>query len=208
MERLLLFSEVDTDCIEYTDPVKGEDKIYRNIITYNSKKLFIQTSVLRNKNTVEGNFLTAELNGTSKTLYNFFSEIDSLNILAAKQYSKEWFGQDMSLEDLNEMYKNTIVPAKDSDSLPSIRIRISENVKVFDSDRKEAPLALVNGNNITVILSLKGLNFCATAFNTNWEIAQIKVHTQLKPKKAVLNEYAFLSDPEPEFDIPTESDSE
>ena len=131
--------------------------------------------------------------GYNKKLYNFLSKLDEhvVNVVSSK--SEDWFGKNIPIENISQMYNKFIKAAKTSENNCTIHFVFDKakseliNKKNENVDTSE----LVKGISLECIAELKFLVFTKDTCFVNWEIKSAKIH-----KKIIrVPKFGFVEDP-------------
>ena len=99
---------IDLDKITYNTPKKNKGQ-YIGEVLYNNQKIKITTSYLKCMLpiTISDNrcYLELELDSDDKDLYEFFADLDDINMSTAFHNSKTWFGEQIPLDIIDDYYR-------------------------------------------------------------------------------------------------------
>ena len=131
--------------------------------------------------------ITQNLDSNSVSFVNYLNNLDSIIIEKAHISSKEWFGKELSIEKIKEIYN----PSVKGVGYQSFRARLQiDDVTVWDPCNKQIPLACVMaGCDVKLSVECSGIYFIANEFGLSWKILQIKLYPD-----DTIKGYAFLSD--------------
>ena len=171
------YDYIDLDNIIYHTPKKTNGK-YISKVLYNNKKISIKTQYLKciNKINISENrcYVEFELDTTDKNLYDFFSDLDDVNMLTAYENSKEWFGENFPLDIIDEYYKRFIRYNSKLYKL-YIKIKIPYNktsgilLENFNSEDFK------HNNLLSLNISYNGLCFMQQQFSSEWVLDSYEV---------------------------------
>ena len=127
---ILKYDDIDISKINYSKPEKIGPS-YFGSISYgdNLKPLMIQTGKMKCLNSIEGMkdkknpYLEIEIPKGKFDMYDLFLSLDDQNIKTTVKNSQEWFGKDLPLEAIDDMYKRTTKPFK-KDSNPTLKFKL------------------------------------------------------------------------------------
>ncbi len=209
---ILRYTDIELSKINYDKPEK-QGSFYYSSINYNNKPLFIQCpkmiSLLSGSNITEktpSNLESEPLN-SDFSFYDFLLGLDDRNIKETFK-NKEWFGKDIPLELIDDMYKRTVKPVK-KDSKPkfSFKIPIIKNkiqCQIYDQNKVFQSIDRIQqGSELIYILHIRGLKFLKHNFYCDCYISQIKLSISLDERYNILNECLIddEDDKKEDFDI-------
>lgn len=210
--NILKYTDIDLTKIKYDVPTK-QGSFYYASINYNNKPLFIQSpkmiSLLSGDDIMKktSSNLDCEPLNNDFSFYDFLLGIDDKNVKETFK-NKDWFGKDIPLDLIDDMYKRTVKAVK-KDSKPKfsfkipiiknkIQCQIYDQNKVFQSIDRIQP-----GSELIYILHIRGLKFLKHNFYCDCYISQIRLSISLDEKYNILTDY-FIDDNEEnveDFDI-------
>ena len=193
----------------YNAPAKGDDGCYFvRATTDDKKKHFIQLNKVRISATSDTDITIDPVSMGNKRK---IAAINTANLQAAKENSKEWFGKDKSTDALKAAYSDAELVAE----------RIPPT-KVFSAEQEVVDFtAIGEGVECSLILEYVGMWFAKTAFGPAYNVVQVKLHPE-PIKSEYPEEYAFVDEeevepepepeaepePEPEAEAPVDETSE
>jgi hypothetical protein len=192
--------EIDVTKINYLKPEK-QGVIYYSPISYKNEPFYLQIPKMICKKG-RGEVLKKNLNidmeniNTDFSFYDFLLNFDELNINETHKNNKEWFGKDIPLELIDNMYKRSCKPVK-KDNNPTFSFRvpiIKDKVQCQIYDQKKTCIEfsrLDEGMEMICILHIKGLKFLRQHYYCDCYITQIKVFLEKDLKYSILDKYAF-----------------
>ena len=141
------------------------------------------------------------------SFYDFLLGLDDRNIKETFK-NKEWFGKNIPLELIDDMYKRTVKPVK-KDSKPkfSFKIPIIKNkiqCQIYDQNKVFQSIDRIQqGSELIYILHIRGLKFLKHNFYCDCYISQIKLSISLDERYNILNECLIDDDDDKkeDFDI-------
>jgi hypothetical protein len=197
----LKHDELDLKKVKYMKPEK-QGLVYYSPINYQNEPFYLQTpkmickkngdKILELKNTG----LEMETMNTDFSFYDFLLNFDERNVKETFKNNKDWFGKDIPLETIDNMYKRTCKPAK-KNMKPIFTFKIpfiKERVQCQIYDQKKTCVGfdkLSEGTEIICILHIKGLKFLKQHYYCDCYISQIKVFLEGDTKYTILDKYAF-----------------
>ena len=207
---ILRYTDIDLTKINYDKPEK-QGSFYYSSINYNNKPLFIQCpkmiSLLSGSDIIgkTPSNLDCEPLNSDFSFYDFLLGLDDRNIKETFK-NKEWFGKDIPLELIDDMYKRTVKPVK-KDAKPKfsfkipiiknkIQCQIYDQNKIFQSIDRIQP-----SSELIYILHIRGLKFLKHNFYCDCYISQIKLSISLEERYNILNECLIDDDDDKEEDF-------
>jgi hypothetical protein len=202
---IVKFSDVNLKKISYTKPEK-QGQYYYSAITYGSKDpLHIQTSrmicksegsecVLKKTPTMELEGLTLDY-----SFYDFLLSLDERNIQETFRNNESWFGKDIPLEVIDDMYKRTTKPNKEN-SKPKFIFKIpvvknSAQCPIYDQKKICQPIDKITNNcEVILILHIRGLKFLKQHYYCDCYVSQMKVFLPSEEKYSVIQDYVIEDD--------------
>jgi len=143
--------------------------------------------------------------GYNKKVYNFLSKIDEHVTEYVHTHSRDWFGKDIPLENLTQMYNKFIKAPKTSDQNCTINF-VFDKTRSEVIDKKNEPLdisELNKGIHLECISQMKYIVFTKDTCFISWEICTARVH-----KKVVkVPRFGFIEDPADLSDDDSEEES-
>jgi len=208
---ILRHTELDLKKINFKKPDK-QGLIYYSAIDYQNSPFYLQTpKMICKKNGFEisenkNNNLEMEPMNVDFSFYDTFVNLDELNVKKTFENNKDWFGKDIPLEVIDNMYKRSNKPVKkDSKPIFSFKVPISKgNVQCQIYDQKKTCVDLnqiKEGTEVVCILHLKGLKFLKQHYYCDIYISQIKVFLEGDHKYTILDTYSFNDAEEEEMEI-------
>ena len=118
MSGVLTYKEVDFDSITFTPPKKIQKKYFASTrYVKNGKKLkelYFQLSGLNvistqldTSNDRRG-YIEVDVGRANSRLYNFFRRLDEVNVNNAVKNTLEWFKEELSKDDIEDIYRTPI----------------------------------------------------------------------------------------------------
>ena len=208
---ILRHTELDLKKINFKKPDK-QGLIYYSAIDYHNSPFYLQTpkmickkngfEVMDNKN----NNLEMEPMNVDFSFYDTFVNLDELSVKKTFENNKDWFGKDIPLEVIDNMYKRSNKPVKkDSKPIFSFKVPIVKgNVQCQIYDQKKTCVDLKQikeGTEIVCILHFKGLKFMKQHYYCDIYISQIKVFLDGSHKYTILDSYSFNDAEEEENEL-------
>lgn len=120
-----------------------------------------------------------------------FSEIDEHIIAQAKASKVEWFGKEISDETVVSAYQKSLNPELElSASLAKVKGKV---VTAFYDTQKTPIETIESGTKVDLLVELIGIVFMKRTFEPVWNVLQVRVRAEPKPK--IPREYMFKDDP-------------
>lgn len=198
---ILSNSDLDLKKINYKKPEK-QGIIYYSGIDYQNSPFYLQTprmkltrSGLETFNSKNNNLELEPVNNDF-SFYDLLLNIDELNVKRTFENNKDWFGKEIPLEVIDNMYKRNNKPVK-KDSKPQFGFKIpmiKERVQCQIYDQKKNTLDLKSikeGIECVCILHIKGLKFLKQHYYLDLYISQVKVFLEGDIKFNILDSYSF-----------------
>lgn len=167
----------DIENLSLEKPKKLEDVYVSNV------NFTIQTPKL-NINKVSKK-LTLTLNENMEKLLNDFDN-KIINLLS--QNSSDFFEEEMTVEDAEEIYKHSF---KQSKSETKMSLSINKKLNIFNKHKEQLELGeLSSGDTVICLLKCKKIIFYKSHCEPHWEVFQIK----LKEEELKKDKYLFIED--------------
>ena len=203
-------NDIDFTKINYRKPEK-QGVIYYSPISYKNEPLYLQMPkmICKKEGTevLKKNFnIDMETVNTDFSFYDFLLNFDELNIKETHKNNKEWFGKDIPLELIDNMYKRSCKPVK-KDKKPRFSFKIpmiKDNVQCQIYDQKKTCIEFSKvdeGMEMICILHIKGLKFLKQHYYCDCYISQMKVFLETDLKYSILDKYAFNDKEEEENEL-------
>lgn len=194
-------TDLDFKKINYKKPAK-QGLIYYAGIDYKNEPLYLQTprltltksglQTIENKN----NNLELEPVNNDFSFYDSLLNLDELNVKRTFENNKEWFGKEIPLEVIDNMYKRNNKPVK-KDSKPQFGFKVpfikdKVQCQIFDQKKNTLDLKTIKeGSECICILHVKGLKFLKQHYYLDIYISQIKIFLEGDTKYNILENYSF-----------------
>ena len=194
-------TDLDFKKINYKKPEK-QGLIYYAGIDYKNEPLYLQTPKLvltkSGLETIQSKNNNLELQPVNNdfSFYDSLLNLDELNVKRTFENNKEWFGKEIPLEVIDNMYKRNNKPVK-KDSKPQFGFKVplvKERVQCQIYDQKKNTLDLKSikeGTECICILHVKGLKFLKQHYYLDLYISQVKVFLEGDTKYNILENYSF-----------------
>ena len=202
--------DVKIDKINYNKPEKNGQS-YFSAISYGDalNPFYIQTPKLickTNISEMDGKkvpYLDVEVPSGKMNVYDFLLSLDDNNIKTTVKKSEEWFGKEIPLQAIDDMYRRTTKPFK-KNTAPQIRLRlplIKNEIKcgVYNQNRIFVGTDEVKeGSEVVLILHIRGLKILKTTYYCDCYITQIKLFQEKDSKFNIIKDYSILDDEDDE----------
>ena len=196
--------------INYTKPEKNGQS-YFSSISYGDglNPFYIQTPKLICKTNISDMknkkipYLDVEVPPGKMNIYDFLLSLDDNNIKTTVQKSTDWFGKEIPLQAIDDMYRRTTKPFKKNTS-PQIRLRlpmIKNEIKcgVYNQNRVFVGTDEVKeGSEVVLILHIRGLKVLKTSYYCDCYVTQIKLFQEKESKFNIIKDYSILEDEDEE----------
>lgn len=167
----------DVENLSLEKPKKLEDVYVSNV------NFTIQTPKL-NINKVSKK-ITLTLNESMEKLLNDF---DNKIIGLLSENSSDFFEEEMTVEDAEEIYKHSF---KQSKSESKMSLSINKKLSIFNKHKEQLELdSLSPGDTVICLLKCKKIIFYKSHCEPHWEVFQIK----LKEEELKKDKYLFVED--------------
>ena len=213
MSNIIRCDDVDINKINYTKPEKNGQS-YFSSISYGDtlKPLYIQTPKLISKSNISDMknkkipYLDVEVPHGKMNIYDCLLSLDDNNIKTTVKKSDEWFGKDIPLEVIDDMYRRTTKPFK-KNTCPTLRLRlpvIKNEIKcgVYNQKRIFIGTDQVKDNvEVVLILHVRGLKILKSSYYCDCYITQIKVFQDTETKFNIIKDYSIIDDDDDISDV-------
>ena len=206
---ILKYDDINIKNINYDKPEK-KGTYYYSSISYDKQPLQIQTpkmkcmnkndEILRNSN-IDCESITNDFN-----FYDFFLSIEDRNVKETFKNNKEWFGKEIPLELIDDMYKRTIKPVKKNNKpsftfkLPTIKNKVQ--CRIYDQNKMIIDInKLDKDSEIIFVIHIRGLKFLKQHYYCDCYISQIKIITSKIERFNILDECLIEDDNNEKEDI-------
>ena len=171
------YEKYNVENLSLEKPKKLEDVYVSNV------NFTIQTPKL-NINKVSKKF-TLTLNENMEKLLNDF---DNKIIGLLSENSSDFFEEEMTVEDAEEIYKHSF---KQSKSESKMSLSINKKLNIFNKHKEQLELdSLSSGDTVICLLKCKKIIFYKSHCEPHWEVFQIK----LKEEELKKDKYLFVED--------------
>ena len=198
---VLKHDELDFKKINYNKPEK-QGVIYYAAMNYDNKPFYLQTPKMSCKNGFQeilnskNSLLDLEPINMDYSFYDSLISLDEKNVKCTFENNKDWFGKNIPLEIIDNMYKRNNKPVK-KDSKPQFSFKIplikdKVQCQIYDQKRVCVDFNKINENTeVVLILHVKGLKFLKQHYYCDIYISQVKVFLDGGNKYSILDNYAF-----------------
>jgi hypothetical protein len=171
------YKKMDLDNITYHIPKKIDGK-YIGSVLYNNDKIRVKTPFLKCMNAINISenrcYIEFELDTNDKDLYDFFADLDDLNMHHAYQNSEKWFGNQFPLDIIDEYYKR-FIRYNSKLQRPYIKINIpySKNGGILLDNINKDDFKLNNLMSLNLVHD--GIRFFKQQFTSEWSLENYEV---------------------------------
>jgi len=208
-----IYRHIDLDLkkINYKKPEK-HGLIYYAGIDYKNEPLYLQTpKLVLTKSGLEtiqskNNHLECMPVNNDFSFYDSLLNLDELNVKRTFDNNKAWFGKEIPLEVIDNMYKRNNKPVK-KDSKPQFGFKVplikdKVQCQIYDQKQNTIDLSSVKeGSECICILHIKGLKFLKQHYYLDIYISQIKIFLEGNLKYSILENYSFNDCEEEQLEI-------
>lgn len=140
----------------------------------------------------EQGYIDVEIKDRLVEIQKYFDELDNFNQVSCFEHSEEWLGKNLSMSEIEGVYKSSFKNNQ-------LRLKIeNDNIRIFDLKRNKLSLEkdIKIGNVLDIIIEISGLKVMKNAFATHLVLRQIRKHPEPVPvrQKKIPNEYLFIDD--------------
>jgi len=188
MTQIFRHTTLKLDDLTYTKPEKQGNFYYSQIYHGDQKPVYIQTPLLgcglsgtelnSKKSTIQ-----LKINGDDFSIYDFFLKLDDHNVNQTFSMSKEWFGKDLPVNVIDDMYRRGTKPFEKG-SNPSLNFKIPFTKEkceciCFNKDKQSVEITdIAEDSELVCIIHIKGLKFLKKEYYCDCYITQIKVNEE------------------------------
>ena len=203
----LLKDTMDPKKIKYEKPEKSGSFYYAPMCYDKVTPLHIQTPRMRLTHSgaeiLEKTHPSVDVETISSDFrfYDLMIAIDDRNVKETFKNNKEWFGKEIPLELIDDMYKRSTKPAK-ADAKPQFSYKLpilkgEVQCPIFDQHRNRREFStLQEGAEIILVIHIRGLKFLKQNYYCDMYVSQIKVFVPKDQKYAILDECLIDDDEE------------
>lgn len=140
----------------------------------------------------EQGYIDVEIKDRLVEIQKYFDELDNFNQVSCFEHSEEWLGKNLSMSEIEGVYKSSFKNNQ-------LRLKIeNDNIRIFDLKRNKLSLDkdIKIGNVLDIIIEISGLKVMKNAFATHLVLRQIRKHPEPVPirQKKIPSEYLFIDD--------------
>jgi len=213
MSSVLRHEDIDVNEINFSKPEKIGTS-YFGSISYGSelKPLYVQTPKLKSLINIcdiceqKNPHLELEIPSGNYDIYDFFLNLDDRCIKTTFKKSQEWFGKELPIEAVDDMFKRTTKPFKKNQNpvmkfkLPVVKNKIQ--CGVYNQQRVFLDINDIKENSeVVLVLHLRGLKVLKQHFYFDCYVSQIKLFQDKDTKYNIIPEYAVIEEKEDYDDI-------
>lgn len=208
MTSVKTYDSIDISNFNYTKPTKFNNS-YFGPMSYdkNTEPIYIQTPKLRCKTVIKEimenktPYLEVTIPKNRLDFYDLFLNIDDKNVKITYERSNEWFGKELPIEAIEEMYKPFTKGFK-KNTEPTLKFKIpvvkgKVQCSVYNQQRNFIDISDIKENDeLILILHLKGLKVLKQHYLCDCYISQIKLFQEKDLKFNILDQYSIIDDNE------------
>ena len=187
MSSVLRHEDIDVNEINFSKPEKIGTS-YFGSISYGTelKPLYVQTPRLKSLINLcdiqdkKNPHIDVEVPNGNYDIYDFFLNLDDSCIKTTYKKSQEWFGKELPLESVDDMFKRTTKPFKKNQNpvmrfkLPVVKNKIQ--CGVYNQQRVFLDMNDIKENSeVILVLHLRGLKVLKQNFYFDCYVSQIKL---------------------------------
>tara|TARA_B110001450_G_scaffold241548_1_gene251121 strand:+ start:818 stop:1690 length:873 start_codon:yes stop_codon:yes gene_type:complete len=197
MTQIFKHTTLKLDDLTYTKPEKQGNHYYSQIYHGDNKPVYIQTPLLgcgipgSNLNS-KNSLLQLKIDGDDFGIYDFFLKLDDHNVDQTFSMSKEWFGKELPVNVIDDMYRRGTKPFEKG-SNPSLDFKIPFTKDkceciCFNKEKQSVEIAdIAEDSELVCIVHIKGLKFLKKEYYCDCYITQIKVN-EVRVNKSFFDE--------------------
>ena len=186
--KILNFRNLDFNKLEYFQPHKTNYGSHIGTVSYRLSKnqvmpIFIETPTLKTTSGLvkvdNKYYIEFELDIESE-FYDFISNLDEKNVTNCHFNSRDWFGQAIPFDVIEDYYKSPIKLQR-SGKKPTLKIKIPSYrgkilSEIYNVKRELVDIGQVEtGDEIVAIITFSGLRFLSQQFIAEWELSKLKL---------------------------------
>ena len=179
---------------------RGNNESYSKI-TYKGSPLVIQSSKIQISKTRE-NYIELEFQKSvgSEQFYNLICDIEDKVFSTILEKSDEWFRVNITENQLEDIYKHSILPPSRAGKNPRIKLKISTDTTFFkDADTPISDITNTKpGNFMKVLIEIKNISFYEERACLEIILHQGKVHKK-KIERTIKDQEEEEDDPPKEI---------
>lgn len=208
MNSVVKYSQVNLKDMNYLKPEKVGGS-YFGSISYGkqSSPLYIQipkVTCLTDLQSIQGKknpMIEIEIPSGKYDMYDFFLSLDDENIKTTVKHTQDWFGKEIPLDIIDEMYKRISQPFR-KDTNPKMKFRLpimkqKFQCGIYNQNRVFQDCSEIKpGSEVILILHIRGLKILKQSFYCDCYVSQIKVFQTKEESFQVMKNYSILDDEE------------
>ncbi len=189
------FTEVSIEDISFKNPQESDIPGFGHLCALKKKLGVVELPELKvySKDVFkdgEMEYIDLLLGRTDKPLYSFMNELDKRCLECIHENSADWYGQEVSLDILENYYKKSVRTEK---GLPLLRVTVSDSMKLFNADdeeftRGELVKHLGKSKMARVSVVLDGLRIEENSICVNMVVDSLRTASSNKSLKVVKKE--------------------
>jgi len=201
------YDEINVKNIKYEKPEK-KGMYYYSSISYDNKPLHLQSPKMKCNSSGKDILKNLNLDCESSDFgfYDFFLNIEDRNIKETFKKNKEWFGKEIPLELIDDMYKRTIKPIKKDTKpnftfkIPSIKNKIQ--CHIYDQNKICIDINKIEPDcDVIFTLHIRGLKFLKQHYYCDCYISQMKIFLPKNEKYSTFGECVIEDDESVKEDV-------
>lgn len=207
------FTEVSIEDISFKNPRESDIPGFGHLCALKKKLGVIELPELKvySKDVSkdgEMEYIDLLLGRTDKPLYSFMNELDKRCLECIHENSADWYGQEVSLDILENYYKKSVRTEK---GLPLLRVTVTDSIKLYNADdetftRSELVKQLGKSKMTRVSVVLDGLRIEENSIRVNMVVDTLRTasnnNKSLKVvKKETEKEVEPVAETEPVDDV-------
>ena len=207
------YDTIDVEKFNFTKPEKFNNS-YFGAMSYsdNNEPIYIQTPKLRCnvsiKDIAENKqpYLELVIPKNKMEFYDLLTKIDDKHIKKTFTSSEEWFGKELPLEAIDDMYK-PITKSFKKNSEPTVKFKLpiiknKIHCTVYNKQKNSIDISEIKENDeVILIIHLKGLKVLKQFYLCDCYISQIKLFQDKDLKYNIIDEYSIIDDGNDEEDL-------
>jgi len=203
------YDEISIKKINYNKP-ETKGSFYYSSMNYDNKPLHIQSPKMKctcsGDQIIQKNQLECEPINNDFSFYDFFLNIEDRNIKETFSNNQDWFGKEIPLELIDDMYKRTIKGVK-KDSKPKFSFKLpiikgKIQCQIYDQNNVCVDInKLTPDCELIFVLHIRGLKFLKQHYYCDCYVSQIKIFIPRDEKYNIFDKCVIEDDEIREDDI-------
>ena len=206
MTNVTKYEDINTEEFNYNKPEKYNNS-YFGSMSYGETNvpIYIQTPKIKFTGNIKdileqtNPVFDVSIPKNRLDFYDLFLNIDNQNIKNTFNNSKEWFSKELPMEAIDDMYK-PITKGFKKDTEPTLKFKLpltkgKPQCIIYNQQRTFIDINDINhGDEVILILHLKGLKVLKQYYYCDCYISQIKVFKLKDLKYNILKDYSILDE--------------